>query len=72
MRNITFSADPEQIELARTRARQTNTTLNEAFRQWLAEYAAPNSHAEDISDFLSQFQHFRAGKMPTRDELNER
>lgn len=36
MKNITLSADDKLIEAARARAEQT--TLNEQFRRWLADY----------------------------------
>jgi len=36
MRKITLSADDKLIEAARARAEQT--TLNEQFRRWLADY----------------------------------
>jgi hypothetical protein len=39
MKNITLSADEAHIEAARARARADQTTLNEQFRRWLAEYA---------------------------------
>lgn len=39
MKNITFSADERAIEAARARARAAGTTLNEVFRDWLADYA---------------------------------
>jgi hypothetical protein len=39
MKNITLSADESLIEAARSRARAEQTTLNEQFRRWLADYA---------------------------------
>ncbi len=72
MRRITFSADPKVIERARRLARLNNTTLDEAFRTWLAGYAKPLETGEEIENFLDRFKHFRAGRMPTRDELNQR
>jgi hypothetical protein len=72
MRNITLSADPRQIELARTRARLNSTTLNELFRAWIADYVSDNKIETDVKRILGEFKHFRAGKMPTREELNER
>ena len=39
MKNITLSADEHHIEAARQRARSEHTTLNDAFRRWLADYA---------------------------------
>jgi hypothetical protein len=46
MKNITFSADEKLIEAARERARAENTTLNEQFRLWLADYARREQRAE--------------------------
>ena len=40
MKNITLSADDKLIEAARSRARSEQTTLNEQFRRWLAEYVS--------------------------------
>ena len=39
MKNITFSADENKIELAREVARSEHKTLNDAFRDWLDWYA---------------------------------
>lgn len=39
MKNITLSAEESLIEAARARARAEQTTLNEQFRRWLADYA---------------------------------
>ena len=36
LRNITFSADSKLIEQARLRAMERKTSLNLAFREWLA------------------------------------
>jgi hypothetical protein len=38
MRTITLSAEDALIEAAEKRARAENTTLDEAFQKWLAEY----------------------------------
>lgn len=38
MKNITFSAENSLIDQARALARLRGTTLNEAFRDWLASY----------------------------------
>jgi hypothetical protein len=40
VKNITFSADEEVIERAREVAKAEHKTLNVAFREWLAGYAA--------------------------------
>ncbi len=74
MRNITLSADDELIERARERARQENTTLNEQFRRWLAQYARSEGQAERTRRILDELQSriHSGGQKFTRDEMNER
>lgn len=73
MKNITFSADEALIESARRRAETEHRTLNEAFREWLARYAAPTRLSlENIRETAAAASHFRAGRRFTRDERNER
>lgn len=40
MKNITFSADQDLIEKARSVARKQRRTLNDAFGEWLKEFGA--------------------------------
>ena len=72
MRNITLSADEEVIEAARERARAENTTLNEQFRRWLADYA----HQQRVRRYEEVMAGLRGkvvvGRKLTRDEMNER
>lgn len=73
MKNITLSADEALIEGARRRAQAENTTLNNVFRDWLAQYAEPRRlSAEDVRRAAMAVGHFRAGSRFTRDERNER
>jgi hypothetical protein len=73
MKNITLSADEGLIEKARARAAAQQTTLNSLFRNWLAEYAEPRTRTrEELDAFLDKYSYFRVGKMPTREERNER
>ena len=46
MKNITLSAEEHLIEQARARAQREQTTLNEEFRRWLAEYARSSERAD--------------------------
>lgn len=74
MKNITLSADERLIEAARERARAERTTLNERFREWLAEYAGGG---RPTSKTLALFEEFAAytdtgGQKFTREEMNER
>jgi len=71
VKNITLSADADLIEKARAVAKSENTTLNAAFREWLASYArkeAVRVHGE----FMERLKHIDAGGPYTRDEMNER
>jgi hypothetical protein len=74
MRNITLSADERDIEAARERARLEQTTLNEAFRQWLADYAGRTRRVEDAMRLLDEMRTYvrTGGRKFTREELNER
>lgn len=74
MKNITLSADANAIETARRKARDHNTTLNEEFRKWLAEYARDEedyrTRALAVIDELGK-KHSLPRKF-TRDEMNDR
>jgi predicted transcriptional regulator len=73
MRNITLSAEDELIDRARQVARQKHTTLNEAFREWLAQFTT--SAGDDVAQFdelMSRLTPMKAGRHFTREEMNER
>ena len=70
--NITLSADQALIERARARARAQQTTLNAAFRQWLASYAAEQDARASYKRVMEELAGVTAGRSFTRDELNER
>ncbi|MCF7929761.1 MAG: hypothetical protein K9L68_14190 [Spirochaetales bacterium] len=74
MKNITFSADEHLIESARRRAREENSTLNEAFRSWLAEYAGGEQQAEQARHVVRRIQSYAGtgGRRFSREEMNER
>ena len=72
MKNITLSADEDLIERARQMARQQNRTLNDAFREWLREFAGYRRSTEEYEALMKQLKHVRAGRKFTRDEMNER
>lgn len=73
MKNITLSAEEHLIESARKRALAEHSTLNEKFRQWLADYA-------QSAQRMQQYQHtmkalsgqLKVGRKLSRDEMNER
>lgn len=73
MKNITLSADEDLIEAARARARAENTTLNEQFRRWLADYARHRDRLERYDEVVSGLRgKLRVGRKLTREEMNER
>jgi hypothetical protein len=72
MKNVTLSADENLIEQARLVARSRRTTLNEAFREWLEQYAAQAGGGAAVDALMRRLQHVRPGKRFTRDEMNER
>jgi len=73
MKNITLSADDAVIEAARQRARTEHTTLNEAFRQWLADYAQAQQRVQRSDDVLAQLSgRLEVGRKLSRDEMNTR
>jgi len=73
MKNITLSADEHLIEEARERARAEQTTLNEEFRRWLAEYARRRQTLERYEAVMADLRgKVRVGRKLTREEMNER
>ena len=73
VKHITLSADEALIEKARAKAVEEQTTLNQLFRNWLAEYAQPPAFdRKEFDRVLDNYSYFRAGRMPTREERNER
>ena len=74
MKNITFSADEKLIEAARRRARAEDSTLNEQFRLWLADYARSYLQADQAMAVVEELRGKvrTCGRKFTREEMNER
>jgi len=73
MKNITLSADEKLIEAARSRARAERTTLNEQFRNWLADYAQHHQPMQRYDAVVAELRgKLKVGRKLTRDEMNER
>ncbi len=73
MKNITLSADERLIEAARARARAHQTTLNEEFRRWLADYVQRERQADEAMRVTRALQgRLRVGRKLGREEMNER
>jgi hypothetical protein len=74
MKNVTLSADENLIEQARRLARSRNKTLNQAFREWLAEFTAQQGTVREYEALIHDIARsgVTAGRKFTRDEMNER
>ena len=72
MKNVTLSADPRLLDSARELARQRSTTLNQMFRDWLAEVTAVPRGRERYAQLMRRLSHARSGGKFTRDEMNAR
>lgn len=72
--NITLSTDDKLIEAVRERARAEQTTLNEQFRRWLADYVRQEQQTESAMALIEELrgQVRTGGRKFTRDEMNER
>jgi hypothetical protein len=74
MKNVTLSAEEYLIESAREVARAQNTTLNQAFREWLETYTKPVSAVDRYEALMHRIHEsgVMAGRTFTREEMNER
>ncbi len=73
MKSITLYLDEELIEAAEEIARAENTTLNELFCRWLADYVGRNERMKNYDNTIEKLPgKVIIGHKPTRDEMNER
>ena len=75
MRNITLSAADTLIDRAREKARLQGLSLNDEFRKWLAGYVEEPNGQDAVMRFRAAMQalsHVDAGRVFSRDEMNER
>jgi hypothetical protein len=72
VKKITFSADEDLIERARQVAKAEHKTLNVAFREWLAGYAARKANVQRYHALMERLKRINPGGPYTREEMNER
>lgn len=75
LKNITLSAETDEIELARKKAKSEGTTLNETFRRWLRDYGRAQFDKTAFQSAVKDMRKATAGKITrrfTREEMNER
>jgi hypothetical protein len=53
-------------------AREQRRTLNDVFREWLAQFSQSAGDAQGFNALMKRMQHVDAGRHFSRDELNER
>jgi len=72
VKNITLSADENLIEQARKVAADQGTTLNAAFREWLAGFSGRAERARKFDETMERLKYFTVDRKYTREEMNER
>lgn len=72
VRNVTFSADEQTIQLARERAARENRSLNDVVRQWLREYAQPEERVRRFHEIMEDLKDLKLSPPYTREEMNRR
>lgn len=72
MKNVTLSADDALIRQARRRASMEQRSLNDLFRQWIADYVAAGSAGVAYDTVMNGLGHVRSGGCFTREGMNER
>ena len=72
VKNITLSAEEGLIEIARQRAQREQRSLNQVFREWIAEYAGARNRGDQYERFMAEVDYIDAGRAYSREEMNER
>ena len=72
MKNITFSADEDLVERARDIARRRKSTLNQLFREWLADLVGQQERENRLRDLDLRLDYAQSGGKFTREEMNAR
>lgn len=72
MRNITLSAEGELIQQAREVAIRRKTTLNQLFRDWLAEVVGQKEREQSLEQIWEKTAYAESGGRFNREEMNAR
>jgi hypothetical protein len=72
MKNVTLSADESLIEQARHVAKSQHKSLNDAFREWLHQYASQTGSGHELDALMQRLRHVRSGGRFSREQMNER
>ncbi len=71
-KNITLSAEESIIRRAREKAARQKKSLNDAFREWLAQYAGATEAGDGYEALMTRLRYARPGRTFSREEMNER
>jgi hypothetical protein len=72
VKNVTLSAEEALLERARELARRRHTTLNQLFRDWLAELTSQKTRKDRYDELMGRLERARSGGAFRRDEMNAR
>jgi hypothetical protein len=72
VKNVTLSAEEGLLERARELARRRHTTLNQLFRDWLAELTAQETRKDRYDKLMQRLKRARSGGPFSRGEMNAR
>jgi pilus assembly protein TadC len=64
--------EEQLVEQARLVARSRNKTLNDAFREWLEQYAAQPRAGANVEALMSRLENVSSAGPYTREEMNKR
>ena len=69
--NVTFSVSPKLLREARKHAVELDLSLNDAFLEWLEQFAKGPSNALKIENLFKTLSHVNAGRRFSREESYE-
>lgn len=73
VKNVTLTVEENLLEKARAKAVAQHKTLNALFREWVGQYVGASKHrSESYQTLMKKLHHVRAGRVFTREEMNER
>lgn len=71
-KNITLSADARLIALARRKAAEHDSTLNDEFRAWLEQFTRPTGSLKEYEELMASMKGLLTGERFSREKANER
>lgn len=71
MKNYTFTADEESVEMARKLLEGDSKSLQQGFREWVDQLAR-SYRVKKHDELMETMSYFKLDRMPTREERNAR